>query len=231
MGRGLLFASALLLAWFFASLARAQCEFPVPDFKVYEFMNSGISHAQFDTIMDRVEARYAATFRRLGVRFVLHRSWADSTVNAQAWCDGSNSAGCAGGTCHIEMFGGLARYSGMTPNGMALIAGHEIGHCLGGYPFYPQSNMAVEGQADYYGTAIALPRLGLGPKNASRVVADTLASLSGEPKTSLPGPYLQPVSHTYAGHPAAQCRRVTYEAGRVHNLRPNCWYAGAPFDF
>ena len=52
------------------------------------------------------------------------------------------------------MFGGLARHPEMTREGFLLVACHEIGHHLGGYPRFAADTWAsVEGEADYYSTS------------------------------------------------------------------------------
>ncbi len=60
-------------------------------------------------------------------------------------------------THHIYLIGGLARLNYMTPDGLALIGCHEIGHGLGGGPRkrtleYKNFSPSVEGQADYFAT-------------------------------------------------------------------------------
>jgi hypothetical protein len=62
------------------------------------------------------------------------------------------------------MFGGLARHETITPDGLALVACHEIGHHLGGAPKKTDFDgslawAANEGQADYYGTSKCIKRL------------------------------------------------------------------------
>jgi hypothetical protein len=205
-----------VLAFLIGAIAHAGCDFPVPPYKIHETQFTGIDRASFMRIMDRVEAAYAPIFQAAGCPLVLHRSWSDGTVNAQAWQEN--------GECHVEMFGGLARYPGMTSGAMAQVAAHEIGHHLGGYPFYPGESLSDEGQADFYSTATGMYQLAIASPIPSRVLADTLARLNGEAKTSLPGPVLPSVKRTFHEHPHAQCRRVTFEAGRVHGARPRCWF-------
>lgn len=209
----------LAVATIFSVAASAHpgvCDFPKAPFRIEAIMPTGISKTSYDRVMDRVERIYTPIFRAAGCEFVLHRSWSDGEVNAQAWK--------TAGKCHVEMFGGMARYPGMTANGLAMVAAHEVGHHLGGYPYYPFDNMSDEGQSDYYAAKTGMPTLGLAQINAARALADVLADLNGEPKTSLPGPPLPEVSRTYHGHPAAQCRRVTYDAGRRKIARPRCWF-------
>lgn len=56
----------------------------------------------------------------------------------------------------IFLFGGFARLEGMTLDGLAVTACHEIAHGIGGPPF-KESGKTSEGQSDYYSTAVCLP--------------------------------------------------------------------------
>lgn len=55
----------------------------------------------------------------------------------------------------VVMFGGLARHPMMTAEGFMLVACHEVGHHLGGFPRYNQNQdwPSTEGQSDYFATA------------------------------------------------------------------------------
>ena len=107
-------------------------------------LTSGITEAEFNTTLDHVFAIYAPVFAVHNATFKISRNWADSTVNAYAQKLGS--------TWLISMFGGLARRPEVTVDGFALVACHEVGHHLGGFPTYFLSDMASEGQADYFAT-------------------------------------------------------------------------------
>lgn len=69
----------------------------------------------------------------------------------------------AGTTIHnLFIFGGYARVSGMTVEGVAAALCHELGHGIGGPPFKSSSefgSVAVEGQADDFAFRRCLPRL------------------------------------------------------------------------
>lgn len=198
------------------SAVHAACDFPVPHFKISELAPSTISKASFDSAMDLVEKVYAPIFASRGCPLNLIRSWSNGEVNAQAWQDG--------GQCHVEMFGGFARYPGMTKNAMIAVACHEIGHHLGGAPLYAGENLSVEGQADYYATLTCMKRLGVPSANASLTLATALARLGHErdPSRSTRAP--EEVSQTLQTHPRAQCRLDTYDAGAGRDSRPRCWF-------
>jgi hypothetical protein len=64
-------------------------------------------------------------------------------------------------THKIYLMGGFVRLDGMTPDGLAVTACHEIGHGIGGDPKKnPSMGMpgsTTEGQSDYFSTKVCLP--------------------------------------------------------------------------
>jgi hypothetical protein len=107
----------------------------------HRWLAKGLSEAQFHQVLDVVESTYARILASRGVRFVIERRWNDDASNATPF-SGASFMG-------LSMSGGLARVRGMTQDALALVACHELGHLLGGYP----NN---EGQADYFATAKCL---------------------------------------------------------------------------
>jgi hypothetical protein len=109
-----------------------------------------MTQTQITKVMDRMEKLFAPEVAKHNAKFVIDRRWNDGKVNAYAEQQ-------TPGVFAIHMFGGLARSPGMTEDGMALVACHELGHHLGGAPrktddegnLYWATN---EGQADYWGT-------------------------------------------------------------------------------
>ncbi len=196
------------------------CDFPVVQQTFPESINAqGISKVSFDSAIALANRHYAPIFAAKGCPLVIHDSWSSGTVNAQAWRQG--------GKCHVEMFGGFARFPGMTKNSFLAVLCHEIGHHLGGQPRYGRGSewASVEGQSDYYATLSCMKRLGKPSMNASMALATALAKLSGEAR--LPSRATRDtsqVSRTYEGHPRAQCRLDTMDNGRVGAARPRCWY-------
>lgn len=102
--------------------------------------DKGITKAQFDKVMDQVERIYTPIIQAQGGELVVERAWDDATVNAYATQRGNKFI--------IHMYGGLARHEAITQDGMALVACHELGHHIGGFP--KKSWASNEGQADYY---------------------------------------------------------------------------------
>ena len=107
---------------------------------------TGISEQQFNATIDLLQFRYQPFFLFFNAHFVVNRFWTNATVNAFAHRTGNDWI--------IDMYGGLARRPEITADGFLLVACHEIGHHLGGYPFYPQGLgndwAATEGEADTY---------------------------------------------------------------------------------
>jgi len=108
-------------------------------------LSGGLSQDEFNKRIDQMEKLYGPLFdTHGGAKLVIERNWTDPTVNAYADESGT--------TWSVAMFGGLARRSEVTPDGFSMVICHEVGHHLGGYPFYSGDWAAAEGQADYFAT-------------------------------------------------------------------------------
>ncbi|MEK7388109.1 MAG: hypothetical protein AAB036_00265 [Elusimicrobiota bacterium] len=109
--------------------------------------SKGITHQQFNQVLDHIQALYGPIIASRGGRLVINRLWDDATVNASA------QRGGADGTDYVlNMYGGLARHAAITQDGFALVACHELGHHIGGAPKYSNGLdwASNEGQADYF---------------------------------------------------------------------------------
>ena len=108
----------------------------------------GITEAQFNGVMDRIERLYGPVVKQAGGTLQINRLWTDATVNA--------SAEQIQGKWILNMYGGLARHAATTEEGMALVACHELGHHLGGAPkiagWFGDDWATNEGGADYFAT-------------------------------------------------------------------------------
>lgn len=127
----------------------------------------GITEAQFNNAIERVESIYAPLVAQEGGRLVISRAWSDSTVNAYAQRSGSD--------WKVSMFGGLARHATITEDGMSLVVCHEIGHHIGGAPkkasIWSNSWASNEGQSDYFANLKCLRRVFLNEDNAAVIAA------------------------------------------------------------
>lgn len=126
----------------------------------------GLTEADFNQIIDKVEAVYAPILaNEFNATLEVERNWTDGTVNAYASQSGS--------TWKVAMFGGLARHETITKDGFATVVCHEIGHHIGGAPkkksWWGSSWASNEGQADYFGTMKCLRRVMQNDDNESIV--------------------------------------------------------------
>ena len=205
---------------------------------------TGISEAEFNAVIDKLETIYTPIVSRMGGRLTINRKWEDPTVNANATRLGG---------WMVNMYGGLARHAAITSDGFALVLCHEIGHHLGGAPKVRSlfnrwaSN---EGQSDYFATAKCLRQAFLHDDNASIVralnapatlvaacnkqwvnkddrnicirsgmagvsVAGLFAALRNQPEAKFETPDRNVVKKTDDAHPAHQCRLDTYFQGAL----------------
>lgn len=244
MNRKLMTSAVLLLALFALSSVprtRTLCEGFLPPnnmrIPVGDVRAKGIDEAAFNEVLDKAEAIYAPVISAKGKRLVVNRLWDDPTVNASAQQRGNNWI--------INMYGGLARHAAVTKDGMLLVACHELGHHLGGFPLYGRADWASnEGSSDYFANlkCLRLTLEGAAPANTDPIakagcsaaypegpdrnrceagtmagasVSALLAELGGSPKPTLGTPDTSAVDETYDGHPEAQCRLDTYYQGSL----------------
>lgn len=189
-----------------------------PKLKIHELSATGISQADFNDVLDQLQKVYDPIFAAKGKTLYFSRLWSDPTINSDAQWKGSQ--------CFIESYGGFARYPTVTKQMYMLVELHEIGHCVGGAPYFPGENMSVEGQADYYASGVGASTMKFDPTQAQMALAEMLAQLDSEPTPWRPGPKLPAVTTLYVDHPAAQCRLDTYDFSHAGLARPNCWYPG-----
>lgn len=121
----------------------------------------GIDEAAFDAVLTRVESIYTPIFAAKGKKLRVNRKWADDTVNANAMQFNN--------TWVINMYGGLARHKAVTAEGFALVACHEIGHHIGGFPKTDALWPTNEGGSDYFATAKCLRRVFTGSEDTSKL--------------------------------------------------------------
>jgi hypothetical protein len=212
--------------------------------------SGGITEAQFNAVIDKIEAIYAPIVSSMGGKLTVNRKWEDATVNANATRLGG---------WIVNMYGGLARHKTITADGFALVLCHELGHHLGGAP--KVSNFlnrwaSNEGQSDYFATTKCLRKAFLNDNNAAAVrrlnapqvlldsctqawgssvdsdicvrngmagvsVAALFASLRNRPEAKFDTPDPKVVSRTDDAHPAHQCRLDTYFQGALCEISFN----------
>ena len=102
---------------------------------------SEIDEIIFDRVADRIFDRYDAIAYYLGGDLSVNANWEAETVFASASQDDS--------LWKINIYGGLARRPEMTVDGLTVVACHELGHHLAGYP-QATAWSAAEGNSDYF---------------------------------------------------------------------------------
>lgn len=184
---------ALLMAFSFSSTAMSCTEdgvggiLPENNLNIPHYLKSlgGISEAEFNNVIDKVETLYSPVITRMGGKLKINRGWTDGTVNANATRSGS--------TWLVNMYGGLARHSTITSDGFALVLCHELGHQIGGAPkinniFGLNSWASNEGQSDYFASVKCLREVFLNDDNAKvvstlnapKVVSDRCVAAHGD---------------------------------------------------
>jgi hypothetical protein len=162
-------------------------------------------------------------FSRFFPDITYHVEWADNTVNAYAWIEG--------GRKHVALLGGLVRHVAMGVEGLGLVTAHEIGHHYGGAPTYPNSPLACEGQADYWGASIGMREVWWGPEYVRQMQAavpqlDALFSGVIVPANVdaafLPTDPKAKAAPLTCGHPPPACRKLTYQAAMEAQPKPVC---------
>jgi hypothetical protein len=138
------------------------------------FAAGGLTEAQFNGVMDRVEKQYTPDIVKLGDTLQIKRNWTDPTVNASAQQFGKVEV--------LNMYGGLARHPSITVEGFALVVCHELGHHLGGAPkisgYFGSDWATNEGGADYYAALKCLRRFFSEDDNAAILATATLDPLA-----------------------------------------------------
>ena len=152
---------------------------------------------------------------------------------------------------NIFLFGGYIRLNGMTLDGLAVTACHEIGHGIGGYPF-KTSGSSTEGQADYFSTKTCLPvvfkylNANTDQNNyfdrlcSNIIVKDCVRKFSAIQSTKLflesihnstldyytpSNLVVETINLNSSFYPSPQCRLDTLINGILDIERPACWYA------
>ena len=114
----------------------------------------GISQAEFNEAMDRLEKYFKKDVEAQGMKLRINRLWDNPTVNASAQQSGSTQV--------LNMYGGLARHPAINFEGFSLVLCHEYGHHNGGAPKVSgwfSSWATNEGGSDYYATLKCLRKM------------------------------------------------------------------------
>lgn len=119
-------------------------------------VGSPMTEAEFNETVNSVARVYAPIVASFGARLDMRPDWSDTTPNAYADQRGS--------TWSVAVLGGLGRRPEITTDGLLLVACHELGHHLGGFPFHPGSFFqktwaANEGQSDFFASHVCARKM------------------------------------------------------------------------
>lgn len=231
--------------------------FPETNLRIPVTSLTGITEAEFNRVLDKIEKIYAPIIEKAGGSLSVSRAWDDDKINAKAWRVFSS--------WYIKMYGGLARHKEVTSDGFTLVACHELGHHVGGFP--KEGWYSLEGQSDYYSVlkcahkiwadedsvtivknmivdAIAREkcttsfnndkeraeciRSSMAAKGLARMLAEFRLHSDPMPEFETPDPTR--VKKTYTSHPNAQCRLDTNFQGALCNISPEIEIPGDKSD-
>jgi len=199
---------------------------PIPN-DVVSFIPPGMDrasdemlHSLDNTIPLEIAEYLINHFNRFYPDIIFSIDWANNTVNAVAWRRGSER--------HVTLYGGIIRHRAVKVEGLALVMAHEVGHHLGGTPRYPDIPWAsCEGQADYWGSLIAMREIWWG-EEAMRQIREGANQLYNLFAFGLFQSLSEDETQEHikrlgqCSHPAAACRYQTYMAAAFLEPKPPC---------
>lgn len=118
-----------------------------------------VSYSQFQDVVKVFHQVFDQELRKKNEVLVVNNSAASESQDiwwnfSDRHASYSSYRGSDGVRIHfLFMFGGFARISGMTQDGLAMTLCHELGHGVGGAPYKDSGDnylVTVEGQADYF---------------------------------------------------------------------------------
>lgn len=120
-------------------------------------ITNGMTEKEFHQTLEHIRKIYVPYAKEIGGgRLQIRGNWKSGVLNAKA-AQFLNSWA-------VDITGGLARHPALTADGLSLIICHEIGHHLGGFPYYASAPFArtwaaTEGQSDYYSTHVCARKI------------------------------------------------------------------------
>ncbi len=108
---------------------------------------------EFEILIDRIISFFQSSAQAHGAKFSREIFWNSSGIGAftQRLDYGTN--------WRISFYDGILRLPFVNDDVITLVACHEIGHHIGGYPFKENGWSSAEGQADYFATHACLPKV------------------------------------------------------------------------
>jgi hypothetical protein len=132
-------------------------------------------------------------------------------INAYAWVDKS-------GINHVVIRGGLINNSALETEGISMVLAHETGHHIGQHSS-PICGLACEGEADFVGVKIVMPKI-FYPKHEA-IVRAGIAQMADFFRVS-DNPNIPNDEPAGCAHPTDECRIATYHAALKGSNKPAC---------
>lgn len=124
----------------------------------------GLSEAQANQIIAKVQKVYAPLVQKLGLPLVIQFLWDENYPNAFVTPEPKK------GQITLTLTGGRARHPMTTQDGLMLSLCHEMGHLFGGYPKLADAPWAsIEAAADYYASLKCMRKVLAGEDNIAAV--------------------------------------------------------------
>lgn len=185
-----------------------------PDESLISPLDNTVPYSMAKSIINYYKVHYP------NVNYII--DWGNNQVNAVAFRRGNAR--------YVSLYGGLLRHRHIQAEGVGLVLAHELGHHFGGKPRYTGNSWAsCEGQSDYWGAAVAQRKVWFGKYYFDQTSkgSDQLYNFFSR------APFVEFMQSQKAlgicSHPAATCRRDTYQAAMRLDDKPSC--AGDPSEF
>jgi hypothetical protein len=125
---------------------------------------------EFGALIDQIISKFQSSAQVHGAVFSYEINWNSSGIGA--FTQRLNN----GTVWQISFYDGILRLPFATNDVITLIACHEIGHHIGGFPFKENGWAAAEGQADYFSTHACAPKLWIDQKEKNAAFRTKVSS-------------------------------------------------------
>ena len=124
-----------------------------------------VARERVERVAGRIEGIYGPVARARGRELVIVNHWLDRPLEGHDGARTFDERGSFAGRWEVRLLnrGAYARFPGATPDALALVLCHELGHHLGGAPLASGGGggarpLSSEGQADYFAASKCLKR-------------------------------------------------------------------------
>ncbi len=119
--------------------------------KLAPYLEDVKSEEEFNQIITDITDIFHETVRQAGGNLSILSEYNNESMNAHAFKSEDN-------LWTLRFSGGLYKSSFLSRDGFALVVCHELGHLLGGAPYFIGKKISKEGQADFWATSVCLKK-------------------------------------------------------------------------